>query len=445
MSRSPRPGNGAHVLRRSLKIGLPALGTVLLEPILTSTDSAFMGHLGLDPLAALGLSTSLINLVVVPLVSVGLAVTSVAARSSVDVDERTLQRLGATTASAFALLGLVVGVLLGVGGTLVVAMVAPNHEIGLLAGRYLVTAAFGLPALFFVEGGAAYRTGRSQTGSVFAITALTVTINLTLETVLVFGLHLSVVGSALGTDSAQGIAALIYLYYLRSSEHWSGRERWRAIKTFALEFRRASLDLFLRTLALIGALSGSAFLAATYSGTTLSSFQLAEQLWLLIGLSFDAIAVPAQVLTGEWSARRDHDAIVYFGPRFVGFGAALSVILGVGIYELRHIAPSILTSVPVVADQTGALIVLLALVMPLTAVSFVIDGLLAGLERFDLLRTIMVVSFIAFVLVALLLRSLTTLVDGEESVWSAFTVWLAVRTLLSSVLWWRSRPSSASG
>jgi Na+-driven multidrug efflux pump len=273
---------------------------------------------------------------------------------------------------------------------------------------------------------------------------LTVAINLLLETVLVFVLHLSVVGSALGTDGAQGVAALIYLVVLRGEETWSLRERTKAITSFALAFRRSSVDLFLRTLALIGALSGSALLASSYSTTTLSSFQLAEQIWLLIGLAFDAIAVPAQVLTGEWVGRNDEDAIRRFGPRFLLVGVLTSVVLGIGLFEARSFAPALLTSVTAVQHETKGLITLLAVLMPVTAISFVIDGLLAGIERFDLLRTIMIFSFAAFVAAAVLLRGFATLIGGVESVWTAFSLWIAVRALISVVLWWRSRSSGTT-
>jgi Na+-driven multidrug efflux pump len=120
------------------------------------------------------------------------------------------------------------------------------------------------------------------------------------------------------------------------------------------------------------------------------------------------------------------------------------VVLGIGLFEARSFAPALLTSVTAVQHETKGLITLLAVLMPVTAISFVIDGLLAGIERFDLLRTIMIFSFAAFVAAAVLLRGFATLIGGVESVWTAFSLWIAVRALISVVLWWRSRSSGTT-
>ena len=75
--------------------------------------------------------------------------------------------------------------------------------------------------------------------------------------------------------------------------------------------------------------------------------------------------------------------------------------------------------------------------MPITAISFVIDGLVGGLQRFGVLRTVMFIALgatfaVAVILMATIGRRLTIV-----EIWIIFTVWLAVRALASMVAWRR--------
>lgn len=50
--------------RRILALALPTFATLVSEPLLLLADSAVVGHLGTAPLAALGLSSSVLNVLV---------------------------------------------------------------------------------------------------------------------------------------------------------------------------------------------------------------------------------------------------------------------------------------------------------------------------------------------------------------------------------------------
>src|SRR5580693_2695071 len=47
--------------RRFLPLGLPALATVLVEPVYTVVDTAIVGHLGTVPLGGLALASTVLN------------------------------------------------------------------------------------------------------------------------------------------------------------------------------------------------------------------------------------------------------------------------------------------------------------------------------------------------------------------------------------------------
>ena len=115
--------------QRAVKLGLPSLGTVLIEPIYTSTDSAIMGHVGTVQLAALALATGVLALVIVPFTSLGFAVTSRAARMSGAGEQGAISNFATATVFGFALMGLVVGVLVGATAQLLAPVIASSRLI----------------------------------------------------------------------------------------------------------------------------------------------------------------------------------------------------------------------------------------------------------------------------------------------------------------------------
>ncbi|MGC8481976.1 MAG: MATE family efflux transporter, partial [Acidimicrobiales bacterium] len=319
--KSPR-----HIWRRVISIGLPSLGTVLLEPVLTSTDTAIIGHVSATALGALSLAASALSLVVVPFTSLSFAVTTEASATRARGPREAVGALGVRVWWGFGIMGVGLGLLLCVLAPFV-GLVAPNPEVGRGAEIYLWISCFSMPALCATQGAGSYLTGISRTSTVLLISLGTAVFNVAVEVILVFGVHLSVAGSATGTAIAQVIAALLGRAAIGRADvvsHGRLRDAWSYLRD-SMEVGRA---LVVRTLALTGAISGAVIVASLLSVATLGGFQVGQQAWLVFGLTFDAIAVPAQVLIAEWHARGLDDHIAPWGRRLLLVGLVSSVLLG---------------------------------------------------------------------------------------------------------------------
>lgn len=421
------------VWRRIAKLGIPSLGSVLLSPIYAATDSAMMGHVGKIPLAALALAMGFLNFWVLPFTSIGFAITSRAASLTGKGDASARDNLGMSSAAAMGLLGLGLGTLFAVTAPEVSRLLTHSGPVARSTTEYLRLAAIGIPALFIYQAGSMFLTGIGRTGRVLAITAFNVGLNILLEAVLVFWAHMSVAGSAIGTDAAEIAGAAVIILTLRYRGAFS--KLGARVIDFFKEFLPAGAALAVRTFALVGALSGSLFVASQGTPEVLDSFQVGQQIWLVFGLSFDAIAVPAQVLVGEWLAKDQLRSMRHWTSRLLNIGWIGGVGLGIIVVLTRGPLVAVFTNIPSISGPARESVIFAGLAMPVTAVSFVIDGLIGGFQHFHLLRTIMLISLVTTAAFTLVLLAVLDPQLSVIDVWVIFGVWLVVRAFASLVAW----------
>jgi len=67
--------------RRIFALAVPALGALVAEPLFLLTDTAMIGHLGADALAALGLASTIITTLVGLLIFLAYATTPLVAQA----------------------------------------------------------------------------------------------------------------------------------------------------------------------------------------------------------------------------------------------------------------------------------------------------------------------------------------------------------------------------
>lgn len=392
-----------------------------------------MGHVGEIPLAALALATGFINFWVLPFTSVGFAITSRAA-SYVGRENSIAQNdLGMSSCVTMGLFGLFLGLLFAALAPVVTPFLTHSVSVARSTTEYLQLAAIGLPGLFAFQAGSMFLTGSGRTGIVLGITTLNVGVNLLLEVVLVFGAHLSVAGSAIGTDIAEIVGAGVIVWIIRYPGALS--RLGPNILTFAQEFLSAGLALAIRTFALVGALSGSVFVASLSTPAVLDSFQIGQQIWLVFGLSFDAVAVPAQVIVGEWLARGQLRQMKHWTSRMLHIAWISGFVLAICVIAARGALVGLFTDIPSIAQPARESVAFAGLAMPITAVSFVIDGLVGGLQSFKTLRTIMLISLA----VSLTLLVIILFVVGKHlsvaDIWIIFGSWLVARGITSLIAW----------
>jgi Na+-driven multidrug efflux pump len=207
---------------------------------------------------------------------------------------------------------------------------------------------------------------------------------------------------------------------------------WRWERAVATGLLRIGADLVVRTGSLLAAMTLATASAARMSLDSLGAWQITMQLFLFLSLVLDSVAIAAHALVGKHlGAKRPQEAkevstrLMEWGL-FVGLGIAGILFLGRDV-----LAGAFSNDVSVVSSAAG-LIAWLALVQPLNALAFTLDGILIGASDTRFLAQSMLVSSFAYAVISLLALNLDW---GTAGLAAGATVWMVLRTVTTAWRW----------
>lgn len=416
--------------RRIIGLAVPALGALIVEPLYNLTDTAIVGHLGRAALGGLALATSVLNLLGWTAAFLQMATTSqVAFRRGRDDPAGAAGAAFAGYVVSIAL-GLVVALLVAFAGPPLAHLLGGHGSVERNATTYLHISAVGMPFLLLTLAGTGHLQGEEDTRTPLRIVLVANVVNITLELLLVYAAHLGIAGSAWGTVLAQAVAAALFV---RSSLARTPRPLPRPPREDYVELVRNGVALVIRTVALGAALVASTAIAAQVGPATLGAHQIALQIWILLALTLDALAVPAQVFVGAALGRGDLAEAAHIGRRCLLIGAIVSGVVAVITMALSPALPYVFSNDGTVRSVATIGLLLCGALQPFAAIAFVLDGLLLGAADYATLRRAMLLALIAFAPLAI-----ATLADhhlGITGIWLALTCWLAARCVLLGRRW----------
>lgn len=418
--------------REIAALALPALGALVAEPLYVLADTAVVGRIGTTQLAGLAVASAALL--------TGLAVLIFLAYGTTAAVSRLLGAGRADDAASQAVQGLWLAGIIGLGLVIVVAG-APGPIVGILgadgavrteASIYLQISAFGIPFQLLSFAGVGYLRGLQDTRTPLAVAIAAAVGNLVLELVLIVGFDQGIGASALATVVAQVGTATVYLVLI-------GRDARRRSVALAPDFAiirrlaRIGGDLFVRTVALRGSLTVATAVAARLGAVDVAAHEVAFAVWTLFAFILDAIAIAGQSMIGRFLGADDTDSARDVGRRMLELGLAFGMISAVVVLVGRPWLPEVFTNDPAVASLAGFLLIWVAIMQPVNAIAFVLDGLLIGAGDMRFLARAMVVAAVVAVPVA---GSVLVFDLGIGWVWASITCLMVSRVL---TLGWRWR------
>lgn len=404
-------------------LALPALATLIAEPLYVLTDTAIVGHLGTDQLAGLALASGV--LLSAFAICVFLAYGTTAAVG------RLLGAGRAAEAADQAAQGLWLAFGLGVALALVLWPLS-RPVLGLLGGEravldnadiYLSVSLAGLPALLISLAGVGYLRGMRDTRTPLVVAVGTALINLALEVVLIYGLDRGIGASALATVFAQWLGAIVYLRRIATSVRALGvpvRPRPAAMAALV----RVGVHLFVRTAALRGSLLVGTATAARLGKPELAAYQVGFEIWAFLALALDALAIAAQSLVSHALGAGDSAMARAVGTRVSQLGVLTGALLGIAVVALRVPLAHLFSGDPEVVRLTALSLVFVAITQPVNGWVFALDGVLIGAGDQRYLALAMPVAFAVYVPTAVAVGALDASIGW---LWGALALFMTAR------------------
>ena len=404
--------------RDILRLAVPALGALIAEPLFLIVDSALVGHLGVEPLAGLGIASAVLQTIVGLMVFLAYSTTPAVARRFGAGDPSRAVSVGIDGIWLALGLGAVLALVGYVATPLLVGLFGATPEVAQQAEIYLGISMWGLPAMLVVFAATGLLRGMQDTVTPLWIAGLGFAANALLNWLFIYGFGWGIAGSAIGTVVAQwGMVAAyaVVVGRLARRHEASIRPQREGVRGSA----RSGGWLFLRTVSLRFALLATVAVATGLGTVELAGWQVAFTIFSTAAFALDALAIAAQALIGKGLGAEDTPLVRRVLGRTVAWGAWFGVITGAIIGALSGVIGLAFTGDAGIATLVQPALIVLAIAQPVCGVVFVLDGVLIGAGDAKYLAIVGVLNLVPFV-------PALALVAWLHPVGAAGLAWLAV-------------------
>ncbi|MDY5785193.1 MULTISPECIES: MATE family efflux transporter [unclassified Corynebacterium] len=386
--------------RRILALALPALGVLAANPLYLLLDTAVVGRLGTEQLAALAAGTAVQSTVTTQLTFLSYGTTARASRlfGAGRRDEAVAEGVQASWVAV--VVGFLLAAAVWVLGFRVAYALTNDATTAHAAAEWMRVAALAIPLTLLIMAGNGWLRGIQNTRLPLVLTLCGLIPGAVALPFLVarYGL----VGSAMSNVFGMGITASLFLFVLARTHVGSWLPRPRVIAKQLVLGR----DLILRSLSFQISFLAAAATAGRFGVAALAAHQILLQLWNFLSLVLDSLAIAAQTLTGSALGRVQTEQARAVGLQVVKFSVAFSLVLAIIFAVFRTGIAALFTSDDSVFAALAVPWWLLIAMIVAGGVVFALDGVLLGAGDAAFLRNLtaasIVLGFLPLVVASLL-------------------------------------------
>ena len=407
--------------REILTLALPALGALAAEPLYLLADTAMVGHLGTQELAALAIAGTLIAGAFTLFNFLTYGTTAQVARLQGAGEAQAAGRIAAQALWLSSAIGLGLTVVLAGAAVPLVDLMGGEGRTGDLAVLYLRIGSLGLSFALIALAGQGYLRGISDLRTPLVIVVAANAANVVLNLLFIYGFGWGLAGSAWATVLAQAGMGAAFVCALLAAPADSRRPSLERMRPLG----RIGGQIFVRTTALYASFLVASAVLARVGEASLGAHQIAFQLFIFLALVLDAIAIAGQVIVGRSLGAGDADGAYRAARRMIELSVVAGVLFALVMLALIDVIPRAFTSDPRVVERAQEIWPLFALMQPANGAVFALDGILigAGDTRF-LMWGMLLASIGVFVPIALGSLALGL---GIVGVWTGLVALILVR------------------
>jgi len=391
--------------RRVILNALAAAGASICDPLMSLIDTAFVGRLGLVPLAALGPNAALFNVIFfLAFMAIAVVTTDLMASANARGDRVALGRGFVLSLSASVLVGCLCAVVICSCPEAVLGLFQTPKEAMPDAVKYAVIRAAAAPcSLAMITCQAAF-LATLDLRTPLIVVVLAGLANGLLDPLLIFTLNGGIGGAALATSLSQVLGFAIFAIVV-----WRRRERFgltaatcevrdrlalgddvslasaRVLGALVNDldwrgFVRRCARLLVRASLLLSTYTTASVLAASLGTVALAAHQVLNQIQQLqLNVTWAFLSVGQTMTANAYGSTWGPPAGRRVAQRVVMWGAIIASLMALATWTLRDVLPRILVDDPrvlaTVASSLPAAVVMLAL-----SVNNALEGCLLGAD-----------------------------------------------------------------
>jgi MATE family multidrug resistance protein len=411
-----------------LRLAIPNIITNLTVPLLSSVDTALMGHLGeLYYLGAIAVGGIIFNFVYWGMGFLRMGTTGLTAQAFGEKNDtesvHILVRALLTSLGLSILIILLRGFIVDISFFLIDA--TPQVEIH--AREYYSIRILAAPSTLGLYVFTGWFLGMQNAKYPLILAIITNVLNIVFNLGFIKIFDMDVDGVAWGTVCANYLGMIVaFLLFYRSYHRMTALLDIQSLldwKSF-YKFFRIGRDIFIRTLILIFSFSFFMAKSAEAGDLILAANSILINLWTIMSFGIDGFAFATESLVGRYIGARDEkymrSSIIYSFMWGVGLGIIFSLVY----IFYAHEVISIFTNQASVIMLALSLMIWTQIAPVISSFSYIWDGIFIGATATGAMRNSMMISLFMFYLPAYFLGRP---IFGDHTVWIALTVFMVAR------------------
>ena len=414
------------------KLAIPALIAGIAEPLLSITDTAIIGNIDVnatESLAAVGIVGAFISMLVWVFGQIRSAISSIIS-----------QYVGANKLDEIKTLPVQAIAIVVAGSLFVLAISYPfakqifqfynaSGTVLDFCVTYFKIRIFGFPFSLFVFAVFGIFRGLQNTYYPMVIAIIGASLNVVLDIIFVYGIEgfipeMNIEGAAYASIIAQITMAVIALIILLKKTTISLK--------LSLPFHKEIPhllgmigNLFIRTIALNTALFFATAYATDYGKEYIAAYTIGLNIWLLGAFMIDGYSSAGNILSGKLLGAKDYKTLLKLSSKLAKYGFFMGMIIAILGFVFYDFIGQIFTKDPLVLEQFYHVFWIVILTQPISAITFIFDGMFKGMGEMKYLRNLLILST-GFVFIPTLLF-FDWLDYKLVAIWIAFTFWILAR------------------
>ncbi len=417
-------------MKQILKLAIPNILTNLSVPLLSSVDTAVVGHLDkISYLGAIAIGSMIFNFIYWGFGFLRMGTTGMTAIGYGKQNKAETASISGRAMIIAILAGLLLILLRTPINDLSFYIVSASPEVEKYASQYFYIRIFAAPATLAIYVFHGWFLGMQNAKYPLVLLVTVNLLNIFFNLLFIYHFGMKSDGVAWGTLVAQysGLLLAVFLYMKKYSEQLKFLEWKRVFHIAELKrFFKINTDIFLRTLALIFTLSFFTAESARFGDDILAANTILLQLWIFLSYAVDGFAFAGESLVGKYKGEKNSEMLKRIVKKifFSGFIIAIffTIIYLIGNKQLLYL----FTNDKAVVELAVTYFLWTALTPIINSISFLWDGIYIGATATAPMRNTMIFSavFIFLPTYYLLRNSL-----GNEALWLAMVLFMVARAI----------------
>ena len=416
--------------RQILQLAIPNILSNLSVPLLSSVDTALVGHLSqVYYIGAVAVGGMIFNFVYwgfafLRMGTTGLTAQAYGTKNQSEMISILIRAMIVALISSICLIFLQVPIL-----KLSLYLIQASEEVEHHAGIYFGIRIYAAPAtlsLYAIQG---WFLGMQNARFPLYITLIVNVVNIICSLFFVIGLGMNSDGVALGTVIAQ-YAGLLFSILLFFKSFGSLKKQFNWAKILHLEdlkrFFTLNFDIFIRTLLLIFAFSFFTAKSAEINDDILAANTILLQLWMLFSYGIDGFAFAAESLVGKYIGAKSASDTKTIIKMIFYWGMGLGFIFTIIFLAFGRPIVSIYTNNEYLIKLAMSFMAWTIFAPIINSICYIWDGIYLGATASKAMRNS---TFVAAIIIFLPAYYLSVGALGNNGLWLAMTMFMITRGL----------------